>query len=389
MGDPLLTSLCTICHIQQPKYKCPRCGARTCSLACVKKHKTWSSCNGERDATAFVQLGKLKTDAGIDHDYNFLTKIERSVERAERILRDDRDILPQEKPNPPPHKKTRFGKGQSRGRTLVDEGPRRLERNVIQRMRDLGIHVSSLPYGMIRAKENNTSWNRRTRTINWQIEWLFFDSASAPVTNKDQQPTRMLYKALDETPLHVAFDEASEYYRQRRLSDNERAEEKKAHRKLQALAKMPQGPSTSTWHDLPCVMQDYTSSAWNVPATNRYEAARAKNQFFLLRPRHQAGAPQRLIPLDASQDLATILPHREIIEFPTIYVFSAGMDSPEIGFIIEEASPSSSSKKRKASALVGYEEPGSEADNTGILNAENPSDDETSSSGSDSDTGSE
>jgi hypothetical protein len=38
------------------KYTCPCCGNRTCSVACVKKHKETTSCTGKRDRTAFVDI---------------------------------------------------------------------------------------------------------------------------------------------------------------------------------------------------------------------------------------------------------------------------------------------------------------------------------------------
>ncbi|KAI1198647.1 hypothetical protein F5X97DRAFT_299073 [Nemania serpens] len=356
MADPLLTSLCTICRTQAPRYKCPRCAARTCSLPCVKKHKNWSSCNGERDPTAFVTLDKLKTDAGIDHDYNFLTKIERSVERAERVLREDRDILAQDVSNPPPHKKTRFNKGQSRGKTTVDDGLRKWDRNAMHRMRELGIHVSSVPYGMTRFKDNKTSWNRRTKTINWQVEWLFFDIDRSTVTSDRPQAKRILHKALDETPLYAAFAEALEYNRQRQLTDNARAEEKKALRKQQIPVQWTQDPRTSTWQDLPCPLQNHTDGSWSgsTIADSRY-AAKNRYRFFLLNPKTPSREPQRLVHLDASEGLASVLPGHEIVEFPTIYVLPAKNTGLGEGYIIEQKENKKSLKKRKASALVNYE----------------------------------
>ncbi|KAI1427482.1 hypothetical protein F5Y12DRAFT_736873 [Xylaria sp. FL1777] len=400
MADPLLTSLCTICRIQSPRYKCPRCSARTCSLSCVKKHKTWSSCNGERDPTVFVPLDKLKTDAGIDHDYNFLTSIERSVERAERVLREDRDILPQESPQPPPHKKTRFNKGQSRGRTTVDDGPRKWDRYAIQRIHELGIHVSSVPYGMTRSKENMTSWNRRTRTINWQVEWLIFNTVRSSATDDLPPSKRMLRKTLDETPLHVAFVEALEYDRQRQLTDHERTEEKRL-RKLQVFGQRPQD-STSTWQNSSCPIQNHTNSSWgNSTDADGPHTSNNQYRFFFLKPRHQSGMPRRLVPLDALEGLASLLSGQEIVEFPTIYVLPASATGLGERYIIEEKNQKKSSRKRKAVALVDYQ---SGAESTGEEGEEDEedekdegqiiervadevdiSDDSTSSSGSDSD----
>ncbi|KAI1741015.1 hypothetical protein F4680DRAFT_77947 [Xylaria scruposa] len=387
MADPLLTSLCTICRIQEPRYKCPRCGARTCSLPCVKKHKTWSSCNGERDPTVFVSLDKLKTDAGIDHDYNFLTKIERSVERAERVLREDRDIIPQEGSQPPPHKKARLNKGQSRGKTTVDDGPRKWDRSAIHRLRELGIHVSSLPYGMTRAKENKSSWNRRTKTINWQVEWLVFDTECSTATESPPRSKRILHKALDETPLCVAFAEALEYDRQRRLTDHERAEEKRALRKQKISGQRSQDPVSSTWQDSPFLMQNHTNGSWSgsedadVPYTTKN-----KYRFFFPKQKSSSREPQRLLPLDPSENLATLLPDREVVEFPAIYVLPARAINLGKGFIIEE-SAKKPMKKRKVAALVSYESGAESEGEDGQVEDDvaDTSDDPTSSSGSDTD----
>lgn len=88
MADTPLTALCGICHSSAPRYKCPRCAARTCSLECVTRHKQWASCSGQRDATAYVPASKLRTPSGIDHDYNFLSAIERVRSRAARDIAD-------------------------------------------------------------------------------------------------------------------------------------------------------------------------------------------------------------------------------------------------------------------------------------------------------------
>lgn len=386
-----MTSLCTICRTQAPRYKCPRCAARTCSLPCVKKHKTWSSCNGERDPTVFVALQKLKTDAGIDHDYNFLTKIERSVERAERVLREDRDILAQDGSNPPPSKKTRFNKGQSRGRTAVDDGLRKWDRNAIHRMRELGIHVSSVPYGMTRFKDNKTSWNRRTKTINWQVEWLFFDTDRSAVTDDQPQAKRILHKALDETPLYAAFAEALEHNRQRQLTENARAEEKKALRKQQTLAQWTQDPRTSSWQGSPCLLQNHMDGSWSSSTiVDSLYAAKNRHRFFLLNPKTPSREPQRLVPLDASESLASLLPGQEIVEFPTIYVLPAKSTGLGEGYIIEKGNNKKLLKKRKASALIDYESDAGTYDEADGQIAEQEarvealaSDDTTSSSGTD------
>ncbi|KAI1388210.1 uncharacterized protein F4822DRAFT_402144 [Hypoxylon trugodes] len=385
MADPLLTSLCTICHIQAPKYKCPRCGTRTCSLICVTKHKKWSSCNGERDPTVYIPREKLKTDAGIDHDYNFLTKIERTVERTEKILREEKEILPQDDngPRPPPNKRQRIHKGRSRGRVTFEENSRKWDRNSIQRMRQLGVNVSSLPYGMTRSKENKTSWNKRTRTMNWQIEWLVWKSVTSEQASTPN-PLRILHKILDEVPLCVGFAESEEFYRQRQLSDQERAQEKKQ-KSLEGRRKISGGGQDMTitaWNGVEYVMQDPDTAAWNstIARSHAAEGAKDKYRFFFLKPRTPSRELQKLVPLQPTDSLATILPGLDIVEFPTICVLPAGSTEVPDGYTIEERPKKS--KKRQTGGLVEYsseEEEGQAEDG----DSDEQDDDTTSSSGSD------
>ncbi|KAI2466083.1 hypothetical protein F4781DRAFT_406794 [Annulohypoxylon bovei var. microspora] len=358
MADPLLTSLCTICHIQAPKYQCPRCRTRTCSLTCVKKHKKWSSCNGERDPTVYIPREKLKTDAGIDHDYNFLTKIERSVERTEKILREEKEILPQEDTTsrPPPNKRVRFNKGQSRGRVTLEESSRRWDRNSIQRMRQLGINVSCLPYGMTRAKENKSSWNKRTRTMNWQVEWLEWKDIAPVEGDNNPKPSRVLHKVLDEVPLYIGFVESQEYHRQRQLSDQERAREKKqkALEEKKILAGSAQDVATTAWSGGECATQDSSTTTWNnqTPMSHINEELKDKYRFFYLKPRTPSRESHKLVPLRPADNLVNILPGLDIVEFPTICVLPGNSTAVPDGYVVEENL--GISKKRQRTSLVEY-----------------------------------
>ena len=68
-------------HKNVPKYRCPACSTRTCSLDCVQRHKS-RGCSGKRDPTAYVKKNQLVTPSGVDHDFNFISGIERSRDRA-------------------------------------------------------------------------------------------------------------------------------------------------------------------------------------------------------------------------------------------------------------------------------------------------------------------
>lgn len=208
MSDPLLTSLCGICHISVPKYKCPRCGARTCSLGCIKKHKAWSECSGERDATAYVAPSKLRTPAGVDHDYNFLHGIELSVERAEKLLVEERGIVQEEELRPMTIQEVKWKPGRDGRkrkvlvtRVLREAKGRSFERHLTARLKKLNITIMCVPTGMVRQRANNTTLNRRTMRVNWQVEWMTFEDN----TDTESKKIRALSKVMDDMPLYQAY----------------------------------------------------------------------------------------------------------------------------------------------------------------------------------------
>ena len=129
-------------HETPPKYRCPRCSTRTCSLTCTKRHKKWAQCSGVRDPAAYIKRNDLETPKGIDHDFNFLTGIERTLERAER------DVL-------------------SRGVVRdEDNGPkglyqRRAESDLSAAIERCNVIVKKAPEGMARAKANQTRTTKK------------------------------------------------------------------------------------------------------------------------------------------------------------------------------------------------------------------------------------
>src|ERR1700759_5734406 len=77
-----LTMLSNETSHKAPKYRCPRCGARTCSAACIKVHKERAMCSGERDRAKYLKKSEIATPEVFDHDFNFISGIERSLENA-------------------------------------------------------------------------------------------------------------------------------------------------------------------------------------------------------------------------------------------------------------------------------------------------------------------
>src|SRR4051812_8193599 len=93
MEGLLLSELCRICNIHVAKYTCPRCLSQTCSLPCSRRHKLWASCSGVRDPTVYKPKSELATPSGIDHDYNFLHSIEHRIERSEKLIVEEKELV--------------------------------------------------------------------------------------------------------------------------------------------------------------------------------------------------------------------------------------------------------------------------------------------------------
>lgn len=333
MADPLLTSLCGICHISTPKYKCPRCGTRTCSLACIKKHKAWSECTGERDATAYIAPSKLRTPAGVDHDYNFLHGIERSVERAEKLLVEERGIVQEEELRPMTVQEVKWKPGRDGRkrkvlvtRVLREAKARTFERFLAARLKKLNITIVCAPTGMARQKENNTTLNRRTNRINWQVEWMSLED----VPDTEPKKVRILSKVMDDVPLYQAYHDALEEQRKARGEHV-----KKIPRT--GLDGQVQDWTNSTWSSGSFALQDPFTGAWTshhdtepgMWPSERLQTQKRQFQFFLAKFRTPSDKRSVVTKLKPEACLRDELKDTRVLEFPTIWVLHQGQELPE------------------------------------------------------------
>ncbi len=78
---------CQICKVEKSVYRCPACFIRTCSLVCCNAHKEEHKCNGKRDRTAFVPLGKF-TDSTVASDFHFLEDVLAGSDRGKRLIQE-------------------------------------------------------------------------------------------------------------------------------------------------------------------------------------------------------------------------------------------------------------------------------------------------------------
>lgn len=393
MADPLLTTLCTICHVHAPKYVCPGCSQATCSLLCSQKHKAWANCSGRRDPTAFMPAAKLKTPAGVDHDYNFLSAIERERDRNQRELVEDRGLFSERQlremdaprrwrtqwfgeevrfvsnerrgagPRAGPREVASDGEGDDSGEGEDGQeaggrlagGDRKAAsshvRNVRRRLDMADVEVVYMPAGMSRQRENTTAWHRKSQRINWCVEWIVYDKP-------DRAPTRIRHKALETTPMYRALGNSLAFYQrgqQKRDEDDDSDDEEvlsvHARKRRNLLIREVKDATRRS------AMQDADSETWLAtayPTQNPYTAtwdfdrtastaswlpdeaieAKREHRFFLLKALTPAGKPRELIPLESLETLGHVLGGRTVLEFPTVYVLppcnSEAANAPEL-----------------------------------------------------------
>ncbi|KAK4678262.1 hypothetical protein QC764_306010 [Podospora pseudoanserina] len=337
-----LTDLCTICHAEPPKYTCPRCKAQTCSLACSKKHKTRASCDGVRNPREYMPIHELRTPRGIDHDFNFLSSIERERLRAEQDIVEVRRLMDAKELHPPTpaEEQKLFRKVWDGDRLSFEPVENNTQHNAIvaqlrRRLRNLDIEVVYMPKGMSRQRENKTSWNKRTNAINFQVEWLIYDSTS------QQKPLKVLYKALENIPLYSALTNTVIWHngqldRLVREADPEYDERNPLKKpKAEYIPVTIQGQSTLAWSSAPYCFQNPLDSTWfsfsSAPSVESTpEEQYHKYSFYLKKATKEAPNSRTLIPLSPDSNLKDALSGRTVVEFPTIVAIQPGCPLPPL-----------------------------------------------------------
>ena len=148
-ADTPLTSLCAICHVNPLKYTCPRCGIHTCSLPCVKLHKTRAQCSGVRNPAEYRRRFELASEASFDKDFNFITSVERNLQRADEDVTEKKiDLRPANIFN-------------FKGGTALDKAAEARDVKLIR-----------APMGLSRRKENKSKVLGKEGNISWTVEWI-------------------------------------------------------------------------------------------------------------------------------------------------------------------------------------------------------------------------
>ncbi|KAK2785980.1 hypothetical protein FQN53_007083 [Emmonsiellopsis sp. PD_33] len=355
-----LSELCTICHINPPKYKCPRCLTSTCSLPCVKRHKIWSQCSGVRDPAAYLKRKELSTPSAFDKDFNFISGIERFVERAERgaerrgveLRRDEVQDAGEE-----------GGEG-GRRKKRVRKEPVKGEVALMRGLEQARVMVIRAPRGMSRAKMNLTGWNKKWKCLSWTVEWVVVEGA---------ERRRGISKCLETTGVRDAFERSSFAKGMGGRDDRDKEKGKgKEKEKGECAGDMlpppppqPQ-PSIITIRNefMPADSQDErarsptalshtlspepepksvsASTSTPAPQPNPESTPEPEQKhthtFYLHRPHTPSRLPVLIpIPHPSTTTITDALRERVVLEFPTFYVLPWTPDAlPKNRFVLEE-----------------------------------------------------
>ncbi|TFK27018.1 hypothetical protein FA15DRAFT_587163 [Coprinopsis marcescibilis] len=203
-------SLCTQTTVPKPaKYTCPRCGAKSCSVACSKLHKQQTGCSGERDKVAYVPMKEYGWGTMMN-DYAFLEDVGRKVGEVGREIvsggflhggvgagmgvgvnggynsrngdggRGGRGGMA----------RGRGGVGGARGRP----GPGRTKRDIFKMQMEVrDVDVDLLPLGMKRRSANQSGWDSRNQMALLTIEFKFHRPRDPLAPSSDVQEPPLVF----------------------------------------------------------------------------------------------------------------------------------------------------------------------------------------------------
>ncbi|KAH6615287.1 HIT finger domain-containing protein [Boeremia exigua] len=297
-SQTLLSSLCSVCNVNESKYKCPGCSARTCSLPCVKRHKQWAQCSGKRDPTKYVKKSELATPAGIDHDYNFLSGIERDLERSEASVTE---------------------KGLDVGLNTRPKGDQAQAMGF--HFAAAGVNMLRAPKGMSRSKENKTHRSKSgNKNIIWTVEWIGEDKSRTLTQCSAVEPIYRLH------PLHESPSSKKKRKRDAEAPISTDPAPPQSEGILETSTPTPSATENTTGSTDPQSTQ---------PDAAKPEAPKERFSFYLLRPRTSTNR-RVLIPVASSDTLGNALRGCTVEEFPTVYYFPETTTELPEQFMLDE-----------------------------------------------------
>ena len=176
------SSVCGSCG-GEARYSCPACRARSCSAACVQRHKASTGCSGRRAASTYVPLRSMDA-ATLEKDLAFLTAVTNAAGAAYRDARV--------------------------AATSAAALPARL-RHLLQHAALRGTPLQLSPAGMRDRERNASQYSPKDKLLFWTVELVFLSALCAEPSEDDFVPAhpRILSQsnsqAQAQTKLQVAM----------------------------------------------------------------------------------------------------------------------------------------------------------------------------------------
>ncbi|KAF3034998.1 hypothetical protein E8E12_003908 [Didymella heteroderae] len=266
-----------------------------------------------------MKKSELATPAGIDHDYNFLSGIERDLEMADKSVAE-------------------------RGLDIGLNG--RPNGNQSQKMdwqfSAAGVKVIRAPKGMSRAKENKTHRSKSgNKNIIWTVEWIGTDKSRTLTQSSAAEP---IYR------IHPLFESPTSKKKRKReteatLTSNPEAVQDTAELSTIRVASSEINSHVKAPEKAPLVLELQAESQQDAPSiespTSQPDAPSSgaptvdRYIFYLLRPR-TSSSRRVLIPLTSTDTLGDALRGQTVEEFPTLYYFSAATPDLPPEFMLDE-----------------------------------------------------
>ncbi|KNE62442.1 hypothetical protein AMAG_07660 [Allomyces macrogynus ATCC 38327] len=293
-------ALCGVCAANDAKYKCPRCSARTCSLACVKQHKAAENCDGQRSKTHFVSMEQYDENT-LYSDYTFLEDVARTADVSARARVKDPVIHKVAGP-----RAARAGKLTPKQRYLVTQAGKR------------GVRLRFLPRGMSRATANQSYYDAKQDKLFWTIEFVFID---LPAENADTASSEPLTVTLPR--VHAAATLASAMAPLFDPASPQSLKDPRTHTRLKS------------W---------YGDSATHMYLKRPFPHANSRNV-------------PAVVALATDQPLMDAIQSQVLVEFPTVWVTRDPIQ-PEVAYVVPPAGSDRAPKEGAEEGEVDEEEEG-------------------------------
>ncbi len=217
---------------------------------------------------------QLATPSSLDQDFNFITRVERTIQRA-------------------------GDEAQERGIPLSEDSRKRVKG---EGRRDAEIQqraaiVLKAPAGMSRALQNKSKWDNRHKCLLWTVEWILENEA------------KVLGNCQETRTVAEAFANAV------------------PKRKMQLLS----APDLDSWSVSEGRKKNPSNSTARAESTSY-----AEHHFYLHRPNLPSNL-KCVIPVQPDAMIKDVIRDRALVEFPTIFVLNASKEKLQRPFITEKA----------------------------------------------------